>query len=106
MAWSYKYGHYIWDNGFDDFCADGYYTTHRNITASQLDVWTEDNKDGSIPRRVMDNDQGGYYDSSRALQKGDFLRLKNLTVSYNLPKNAMNKLGVSNWLSMSILIPC
>lgn len=96
MAWSYKYGHYIWDNGFDDFCADGYYTTHRNITASQLDVWTEDNKDGSIPRRVMDNDQGGYYDSSRALQKGDFLRLKNLTVSYNLPKNAMNKLGVSN----------
>ncbi|MDO4736440.1 MAG: hypothetical protein Q4B21_05440, partial [Bacteroidia bacterium] len=33
MAWSYKYGHYIWDNGFDDFCADGYYTTHRNITA-------------------------------------------------------------------------
>ncbi len=96
MAWSYKYGHYIWDNGFDDFMADGYYTTHRNILASQTDTWREDNTDGSIPKRIMDNNQGGYYDSTRALQKGDYLRLKNLTISYNLPKTFVNRLSLTN----------
>lgn len=45
---------------------------------------------------MADNSQGGYYYSSRYLKKGDYLRLKNATVSYNLPKNWVNKMRMQN----------
>ena len=96
MAWSYKYGHYIWDEGTEQLANDGYTSYGQNILASQTDTWRDDNKGGSIPRRVTSNNQGGYYYSSRFLKKGDFLRLKNMTLSYNLPQNFVNKIGLLN----------
>ena len=96
MAWSYKYGHYIWDDGVDEMEVDGYYDAHRNIAKDQLNAWTPDNTDTNVPRRIRDNGQGGYYDSSRFLKKGDYLRLKNLTFSYTLPRNFSSKLSISN----------
>jgi hypothetical protein len=96
MAWSYKYGNYMWDNATDDLCVDGYYWSHRNMLASEVDTWSPENPNGSIPIRIADNTEGGYYDSSRAIHKGDFLRLKNLTVSYTLPKTFTQKYSISN----------
>lgn len=96
MAWSYKYGHYIWDDGVEQMESDGYYWSHRNIAKDQLNAWTPTNTNTDVPKRVADNGQGGYYYSSRYLKKGDFLRLKNLTLSYNLPKNFVQKLAMSN----------
>ena len=96
MAWSYKYGHYIWDEGTEQLANDGYYSFHRNILKSQTDTWSESNPDGKVPRRVAGNTEGGYYYSSKFLKKGDFLRLKNLTLSYSIPKNFINKMGLTN----------
>ena len=96
MAWSYKYGHYIWDEGVEQMESDGYYWTHRNIAKGQLNAWTETNTDTDVPRRWADNNQGGYYYSSRFAKKGDFLRLKNLTLAYNLKANFLQKINVSN----------
>ena len=76
--------------------SDGYYWAHRNIAKDQLNAWTETNTNTNVPRRIADNGQGGYYYSSRFLKKGDFLRLKNLTLSYTLPRNAGSKIGLSN----------
>jgi TonB-linked SusC/RagA family outer membrane protein len=95
MAWSYKYGHYIWDDAFDDLETDGY-NSYKNIAASQVDRWQKAGDEAYIPRRIAGNTGGGYYDSSRALKKGDYLRLKNLSVSYSLPKNLKDFLRISN----------
>ena len=96
MAWSYKYGHYIWDEGVEQMESDGYYDFHRNISKNQLNAWTPENTNTDVPRRIRDNGQGGYYYSSRYLKKGDFLRLKNLTLSYTLPRSFNQKVGLSN----------
>ena len=96
MAWSYKYGHYIWDDGTDDLYTDGYREFHRNIGKSQVDAWSETNKDAAFPKRIAGNNQGGYYDSDRFLHRGDYLRLKNATISYTIPKTFVNKLSLSN----------
>lgn len=96
MAWAFKYGHYIWDEGTEQLANDGYYYFHRNILHSQVDTWSEENPDASVPRRVADSDQGGYYYSSRYLKKGDYLRLKNATISYNLPKKWVEKIRMQN----------
>ena len=96
MAWSYKYGHYIWDEGVEQMESDGYYWTHRGIAKDQLNAWTPENTDTNVPMRVADNGQGGYYYSSRFAKKGDYLRLKNLTLSYNLPRSFTQKVKMSN----------
>ncbi len=96
MAWSYKYGHYIWDDGTDDLYTDGYREFHRNIGKSQVDAWSETNKDAAFPKRIAGNNQGGYYDSDRFLHRGDYLRLKNATISYTIPRTFVNKLSLSN----------
>ena len=96
LAWSYKYGHYIWDDGTDDLYTDGYREFHRNIGKSQVDAWSETNKDAAFPKRIAGNNQGGYYDSDRFLHRGDYLRLKNATISYTIPRAFVNKLSLSN----------
>ena len=96
MAWSYKYGHYIFDNNADDFFQDGYRSDARNIAKAQVDAWTVNNQDAKYPKRIAGNDQGGYYDSDRFLFEGDYLRLKNATISYNLPKDLVKKAGITN----------
>ena len=96
MAWAYKYGHYIWDEGVEQMENDGYYSFHRNISKRQLNPWRETNTNSNVPKRIQDNNQGGYYYSSRFMKKGDYLRLKNMTVSYNIPKSFTNQLGISN----------
>ena len=97
MAWSYKYGHYIFDNCTDDFFSDGYLSYYRNIVKEQVDCWTPENTDAKYPKRIAKNSQSGnYYDSDNFLFKGDYLRLKNATVSYNLPKTFVKKANISN----------
>jgi len=98
MAWSYKYGHYVWDNATDDIDTDGY-SYRNNIGKGQLKRWTEPGDITNVPRRIADNAYGGYYDSSRFLKKGDYLRLKNLTVSYNISKLLKEKANARVYLA-------
>jgi hypothetical protein len=44
----------------------------------------------------MPEDIAGFRNSSRMLMKGDFIRLKNITVSYNLPKNWAKKINLED----------
>ena len=94
MAWTYKVGHYLCNTTQDEVANDGYRTFGQPIMKTQLNPWTPENSNSDVPMRIYDNNQGGYYNSSRMLVKGDFARLKNMTVSYNLPKNFVQKLSL------------
>lgn len=96
MAWSYKYGGYIWDGATDELANDGYRTFTQPILKSQRNTWRQDNTNGDIPRRILGNNQGGYYNSTRYLHRDNFMRLKNMTVSYSLPKKFVEKLTLKN----------
>ncbi|MBO7562000.1 MAG: TonB-dependent receptor [Bacteroidales bacterium] len=94
MAWTYKVGHYLCNSTQDEVANDGYRTFGQPIMKTQLNPWTPSNPDSDVPMRIYDNNQGGYYNSSRMLVKGDFARLKNMTISYNLPKSFVQKLSL------------
>ncbi len=59
--------------------------------------WTPENKDAKYPRAVGGS-QGTFNTqrSSRYLEDGSFLRLKTLTLGYNLPKSFIQKAKFSN----------
>ncbi|MFI3317416.1 MAG: TonB-dependent receptor [Rikenellaceae bacterium] len=60
-----------------------------------LDRWTEDNQDTSVPGFVyVTNPTEG--PTSTWVEKGDFVKVKSITLGYNAPQDFCSKLGVNN----------
>lgn len=62
------------------------------IFKHQTDVWSPDNTSASLPRLTVDASENNNRASSFWLKDASYLRLKNVTLSYNLPKKLVNKL--------------
>lgn len=59
------------------------------------DTWREDNRDAYFPAaHVSTNDKKNLQVQSRYLQNAGYVRLKNITLSYDLPQKLMQRLGV------------
>jgi TonB-dependent starch-binding outer membrane protein SusC len=77
------------------FMDDGLYNGFDNQMTEILNAWKKPGDVTNVPRT-------GYYygsgasNSSRWLYKGDYLRLKNLTLGYTLPKSVSSSLKISS----------
>ncbi|GAB3313267.1 TonB-dependent receptor [Larkinella ripae] len=59
------------------------------------DTWTEDNRNAYFPAaHISTNDKKNVQVQSRYLQSASYIRLKNITLSYDLPQKLMQKIGV------------
>ncbi|CAH0994341.1 TonB-dependent receptor P3 [Emticicia aquatica] len=66
-----------------------------NQTVNQLAAWTPQNTDTKVPQaRLFFNN--GAQASSRFIEDGSYVRLRNVTLAYNLPKSLVNKVKLSN----------
>lgn len=61
-----------------------------NQDVSQLDYWTPQNRDASVPEPRTLSTNGGQGTSSRYLKDGSYLRLKSATIGYTLPTEWVN----------------
>ncbi|GAA0872883.1 TonB-dependent receptor [Gangjinia marincola] len=66
-----QFGHYVYNNTFNAFNTAGAFQTGGNVTADVLTT-------GESPGALVDP-------STRFLESGDFVRLQNASVSYNVP---------------------
>lgn len=60
------------------------YNQHSEV----LNHWTESNTNTDIPRIAVGDPYGNNVFSDRWIEKGDYVRLKNLTVSYKYPEDS------------------
>ncbi|WP_321373152.1 TonB-dependent receptor [uncultured Draconibacterium sp.] len=58
-----------------------------------VDYWTPDNPTNDQPMADGSRERP-LYSSTRAYQSGDFLKVKNIQIGYNFPKNTLSKIGV------------
>ena len=65
------------------------------LSKDMLNVWTVDNPDGSIPN-PNGNTNNISAVSSRFIENGSYLRLKNLQLGYTFPKSAISRMGLTN----------
>ncbi len=66
-----------------------------NQTVDQLAAWTPENPNTNVPEaRLFFNN--GAQPSSRFIQDGSFVRLRNATLSYNFPKSLTSKIKIQN----------
>jgi TonB-linked SusC/RagA family outer membrane protein len=60
------------------------------------DTWREDNRDAYFPAaHVSTNDKKNVQVQSRYMQSAAYIRLKNITLSYDLPNTLIKKVGLS-----------
>jgi TonB-linked SusC/RagA family outer membrane protein len=56
-----------------------------NMLTSTLDAWTPTNTNTDVPRAVYQDPNGNTKESTRFLEKGDFIRLRQVQLGYTLP---------------------
>lgn len=94
FMWNYKYGGKVYDSGRQLITHSGIYAG-LNFSRDVLDRWTPENTDSAIPKMDAFNYHGNI-NSTRYLLDNSYLRLRNLSVSYNLPSSLCEKLNVEN----------
>ncbi|MDD2284035.1 MAG: TonB-dependent receptor [Paludibacter sp.] len=65
-----------------------------NFLRSSLDAWTPANTNTNVPRAIYNDPNGNLKESDRFLEKGDFIRLRQLQLGYTLPKELIQKVFI------------
>lgn len=92
----YKIGGNLYDGAFKDVSDDGYYWERIRSETVYPNMWTPENKSGTVPLlRGTDLTDPMQY-STRQMSSASFLRLKNINLSYDLPKSLIGKIGLTS----------
>src|SRR5690606_25152348 len=92
----YKIGGDLYDGASKDVVDDGYYWERIRAQYQYDNMWTAENPTRSLPRIEGFDPTDAIQFSSRNLYDASFLRLKNITLAYNLPLSLINRLGIDN----------
>lgn len=92
----YKLGGKLYDGAYKDMADDGYYWERIRSEDYYRNMWTDGNKSGSLPRLSGSDLTDPMQYSTRQMHDATFLRLKNATLAYRLPKQLSGKISASN----------
>jgi len=96
LNFNYKLGGKLYNGAYKDVADDGYYWERIRSQDYYDNRWTTENPGGSLPKLDGNDLTDPQQYSSRQMHSASFLRLKNVTLAYNLPKSLVNKIGASN----------
>jgi TonB-linked SusC/RagA family outer membrane protein len=65
------------------------------VNQPACDYWTETNPTNAFPRPNFNHDQKMLYFSTLGYEKGDFLKIKDITLAYNVPAVILQHTGLS-----------
>ena len=63
----------------------------KNISIDEMRAWSPSNKNTDVPKYINSNDNASNSPSSRFLYDATYLKLKNVNLSYSLPKSLLQK---------------
>ena len=73
----------------------GYFDTEGNYLAAALNAWTPQNTATNIPRNTLLDPGFNRRMSDFYLEKGDYIRLRNVQLGFKLPEDVINSVGLS-----------
>lgn len=92
----YKIGGDLYDGASKDVVDDGYYWERIRAQYQFDNMWTKEEPTRSLPKIEGFDPTDAIQYSSRNLYDASFLRLKNITLAYNLPLLFLNRIGIDN----------
>jgi len=84
-------GNYIYNTVYQNANRDGA-NVSRELAADALNYWKKPGDKAVNPAAVANNTN--YHVTDRFLQKGDFFRLRDVTLSYDVPKNLLKSVKI------------
>ena len=96
LVFNYKIGGQIYDGAYKDVADDGYYWERIRAQSTYDNMWTPENKSGTLPLLKGTDLTDPMQYSSRQLHSATFFRLKNVLLAYKLPSKVVSKVGASN----------
>ncbi|MBO7197985.1 MAG: TonB-dependent receptor [Tidjanibacter sp.] len=81
--------------------------TQSTLSTTMRDVWSSTNLTGTIPNPGASGSSRNFESSSRYVEDGSYLRLKNLQIGYTLPEKLASKVGIGScrlYVTMSNLL--
>lgn len=96
VFFDYKIGHYVYIMESRYTRSDGF-NWGANQNASLLDYWKQPGDVVPNPKPLVNNSMGANeWGTSRFLERGDYLRLRDVTLSYDLPRNLLQNARIHN----------
>jgi TonB-linked SusC/RagA family outer membrane protein len=89
----YQYGNKIYDRSSTFLLGDGN-LSYLNQSKDALNRWQKPGDIAKNPRRVLDNSDGGNFDSDRYLFDGDYIRLKYMDIGYNFSNHLLRSMRI------------
>ncbi len=93
---NFVYGNYVYNNSRFYFDNDGGYESYNSMVLAK--GWNRWEKPGDIathPKSVVGGNKESNQTSTRYLEDGSYLRLRNIRLGYSLPDNILGKTGFS-----------
>lgn len=87
-------GNYIYNGTKAGLRDQRFWNNHTDV----LDRWTPENTDGTIPRIVFGDNisNGSSFPISENVEKGDFVRLRNVSLGYSFNKDLLRKVRIQS----------
>lgn len=85
-----RYGNKVLNQDRSLFESDGYYGD-QNIWKGALNYWKQPGDMNVLPKPVYNNSSNSMQTSTRYLEDGSYLRIKDITLAYNLPSKWTKK---------------
>jgi TonB-linked SusC/RagA family outer membrane protein len=86
VQFNYNYGNHIFDNWYNYLNSDGQYLGAFNQLSDQLNAWKKPGDKTMVPQLIFGNPTSSNAPSTRWLYKGDYIRLRNVQLSYTIPQ--------------------
>ena len=96
LNFTYRLGSKTYNAVARDVNDGGYYWERIMSQTAYNDTWRPTNTNATYAQRIADDLEDVNQKSSMHLFNGNFLRLKNVTLSYNLPSALVSKAKMSN----------
>ncbi|MFL9485256.1 SusC/RagA family TonB-linked outer membrane protein [Chitinophagaceae bacterium LWZ2-11] len=87
----YNFGNYVFDSWGSYYNSDGLYLASFNQLTNQLNRWQKPGDITNTPKIVFGGNKNSYRTSTRYLYKGDYIRLRDVQLSYAIPKTLLQK---------------
>ena len=91
----YNYGNMVYDNWGSYYLGSGFGAVYNKV-ARQLDRWQKPGDITDIPKYIYNGNKNFQSSSTFYLQKGDYVRLREIQIGYDLPKSVIAKANLTN----------
>jgi TonB-linked SusC/RagA family outer membrane protein len=92
----YNFGNYVYDSWGIYTSSDGLYNSNTNQLSKELRAWQKPGDKTDVPQIIDGGNKNSYRTSTRYLYKGDYIRLRNLQLGYNLPASLVQKAHIGS----------